>query len=108
MEQAVRALTSRPAEVFGIKDRGRLALGVPADVVVFDADTIAAGPLKRVYDLPGGADRLQSQPTGIEAVIVNGFLLRLEDEDQIDPEGALPGRLLRHGQAAPADQLAAE
>ncbi|MFN3231899.1 MAG: N-acyl-D-amino-acid deacylase family protein [Alphaproteobacteria bacterium] len=108
LEQAVRTLTSRPAEVFGIKDRGRLAVGMPADVVVFDPETVGAGPLQRVYDLPGDADRLKSEATGIEAVIVNGTLLREGGVDQVDPEGDLPGRLLRHGAAAPIEQLAAE
>ena len=100
LEQGVRALTSRPAEVFGVQDRGMLAVGVPADVVVFDADTVGATPLKRVYDLPGGADRLKSEAIGIEAVIVNGTLLRQDNQDMVDPEGDLPGKLLRHGQAA--------
>src|SRR5258708_29075769 len=52
LEQAVRMLTSRPAEVFGIADRGRLAEGWPADVVVFDPAAIAAGPLPPIHDFP--------------------------------------------------------
>jgi N-acyl-D-aspartate/D-glutamate deacylase len=108
IEQGVRALTSRPAEVFGITDRGRLAVGVPADVVVFDPATVGAAPIRRVHDLPGGADRLQSDAVGIDAVIVNGTLLRLRGADQIDPAGALPGRLLRRGRAPEPNRLAAE
>ncbi len=100
LEQGVRALTSRPAEVFGVKDRGTLKVGVPADVVVFDADTVAAGPLERVYDQPGGADRLRSDAIGIDAVIVNGTLLRQHNQDMVDPAGELPGKLLRNGMAA--------
>jgi N-acyl-D-aspartate/D-glutamate deacylase len=107
LEEGVRTLTSRPAEVFGVKDRGTLAEGVPADVVVFDAGTIAAGPLERIYDLPGGADRLRSDAIGVEAVIVNGTLLRQGDQDMVDPDGDLPGKLLRNGQAAIV-QMAAE
>lgn len=106
LEAGVRALTSRPAEVFGITDRGRLAVGLPADVVVFDADTVAAGPLQRVGDLPAGAERLLSEATGIEAVIVNGTLLRRDNEDQLDADGALPGRLLRNGHGADAKMAA--
>ena len=100
LEQAIRMLTSRPAEVFGIRDRGRLGLGLPADLVVFDPDTVGDGPLERVHDLPGGADRLISRARGVEAVIVNGQVLRRGDADAIDADGALPGKLLRGGQAA--------
>jgi N-acyl-D-amino-acid deacylase len=107
LEQGVRTLTSRPAEVFGVKDRGTLAVGVPADVVVFDADTVSAAPLERVYDQPGGADRLRADAIGIEAVIVNGTLLRQDNQDMVDPAGDLPGKLLRNGMAA-AYSMAAE
>jgi N-acyl-D-aspartate/D-glutamate deacylase len=95
LEQAVRMLTSRSAEFFGFTDRGTLKTGFVADVVVFDPKTVAAGKLERVYDFPAGADRLISQATGIDAVIVNGVLLREGNRDVVDPKGALPGRLLR-------------
>lgn len=99
LESAIRMLTSRPAEAFGIRDRGRLAEGMAADIVVFDADTVAAGPLKRVRDMPGNSDRLISEAEGIAAVIVNGVILRLDGRDVIDMQKELPGRLLRHGRA---------
>jgi N-acyl-D-aspartate/D-glutamate deacylase len=100
LEQAVRMLTSRPAEVFGLADRGLLAEGRPADVVIFDEARVAAGPLRRVYDQPGGADRLVSEGLGIDAVIVAGQLIRRDGKDAVDPEGPLPGRLLRHGRGS--------
>lgn len=100
LEEAVRMLTSRPAEVFGITDRGTLAVGVPADVVVFDPGTVGASGLRRVRDLPAQADRLVADATGIDAVIVNGQIIRREGKDVVDPEGPLPGRLLRNGVAA--------
>ncbi len=101
LEQAVRMLTSRPAEVAGIADRGVLAEGRPADIVVFDPDTVGAGALERVYDLPGGADRLISQASGIRAVAVNGTILRENGVDQVDPDAAkMPGGVLRGGMAA--------
>jgi N-acyl-D-amino-acid deacylase len=99
LERAVQMLTSRPAEVFGITDRGKLQAGLAADVVIFNPDVVSDGPLKRVYDFPGGADRLISEASGIDAVIVNGQLLRQHNEDVLDPNGDLPGRLLRNGSA---------
>jgi N-acyl-D-aspartate/D-glutamate deacylase len=100
VEEAVHQLTQRPAEMFGITDRGLLAEGRPADVVVFDPKTVAPGPLKRVYDLPAGADRLVSEASGIDAVIVNGRLIRRNGKDAVAASDKLPGRLLRNGRAA--------
>ena len=99
LEQAIRMLTSRPAEVFGIGDRGRLAEGWPADVLVLDPNTVGASPLRRVWDMPGGANRLVSDASGIDAVIVNGTVLRRNGRDALAPDGNLPGKLLRHGRA---------
>jgi N-acyl-D-amino-acid deacylase len=99
LERAVHMLTGRPASIFGLADRGLLAPGRPADVVVFDPDTVGAGPLERVHDLPAGADRLVSYPRGIRHVFVNG--VELPPPGESPPSGwRLPGRLLRGGSAA--------
>ncbi len=100
IEEAVRMLTSRPADVFGITDRGRLAEGLAADVTVFDPTTVGCSPLRRVHDLPAGADRLVADATGIRAVVVNGVPIRENGRDVVDAGGALPGRVLRGGCAA--------
>jgi N-acyl-D-amino-acid deacylase len=100
LEQAVHNLTQRPAEMFGITDRGVLAEGRPADVVVFDPKTVGPGPLKRVHDMPAGADRLVSEASGIDAVVVNGTLIRRNNKDVFAANDRLPGRLLRGGKAA--------
>jgi N-acyl-D-aspartate/D-glutamate deacylase len=100
IEQAVHNLTQRPAEMFGITDRGLLAEGRPADVVVFDPKTVGPGPLKRVHDMPAGADRLVSEASGIDAVVVNGTLIRRDNKDVFAANDRLPGRLLRGGKAA--------
>jgi N-acyl-D-aspartate/D-glutamate deacylase len=99
LEEGVRQLTSQPAEVFGITDRGRLAPGLAADVTVFDPRTVGCSPLRRVRDFPAGADRLVSDAHGIRAVMVNGVIIREGDRDAVDTDGPLPGRLLRGGQA---------
>jgi len=91
LEHAIHQLTQRPADIFGLTDRGRLAVGMPADVVVFDPATVGAGKLERVHDLPAGEDRLISRPHGVKAVIVNGVPL---PEPGTAPKKA-SGRLLR-------------
>jgi N-acyl-D-aspartate/D-glutamate deacylase len=100
LEEAVRRLTSQPAAVFGIADRGRLAPRLAADVTVFDPATVGCSPLRRVRDFPAGAERLVSDASGIRAVVVNGVVLREDGRDRVDPDGALPGRVLRGGQAS--------
>jgi N-acyl-D-amino-acid deacylase len=99
IEEGVRQLTSQPAEVFGIRDRGRLQAGLAADVTVFDPQTIGCTPLRRVRDFPAGADRLVSDAIGIRTVIVNGTVIRAENRDVVDANGPLPGALLRGGRA---------
>jgi N-acyl-D-amino-acid deacylase len=53
-----------------------------------------------VNDLPAGADRLVADARGIDTVIVNGRILRRDNRDLVDPDGELPGRVLRNGRAA--------
>jgi N-acyl-D-amino-acid deacylase len=101
LERAVQHATSLSAAQFGILDRGLLIAGRPADIVIFDPDTINDGPIQEVTDLPEGASRLISQPVGIEYVMVNGTVIRQHNEDVVDPEGPLPGTLLRHFQPNP-------
>ena len=99
LERAIHRLTQEPAELFGLTDRGLLAEGRPADVVVLDPASVKAGGLKRVNDLPSGADRLVSEADGIDLVVVNGRVIRRAGEDAVG-DAELPGRLLRGGHAA--------
>ncbi|MFQ5515404.1 MAG: amidohydrolase family protein [Myxococcota bacterium] len=95
LEKAVELLSSRAARLFGLSDQGRLAPGLVADVVVFDPERVGCSPLRRVHDLPAGADRLVSDAIGIHAVIVNGVCIQKEGRGALDLEGPLPGALLR-------------
>jgi N-acyl-D-aspartate/D-glutamate deacylase len=99
LEEGVRMLTSATADHFGIRGRGRLAPGLVADVTVFDPDRVGCSPLRRVCDFPAGADRLVSDAQGIRAVVVAGTPIRIDDRDAVAPDGPLPGRVLRGGNA---------
>ncbi len=72
MTEAVRRLTSQPARVLGLIDRGLLRVGHAADLLLFDAAAVGRGPKHRVFDLPGGAARLNTDAVGVHGVWVNG------------------------------------
>jgi N-acyl-D-aspartate/D-glutamate deacylase len=73
LEEAVRRMTSDPADFFGIRDRGRLKPGLAADIVIFSEKEVSSGGRpERLYDLPGGAKRMVMRSRGIEYTIVNG------------------------------------
>jgi N-acyl-D-amino-acid deacylase len=93
LEDAVRRMTSVPAEFLGLRGRGRLAEGAPADVCVFDPTRVAPGRLHTADDLPGGARRLVQGAVGYRAVLVNGVVTLVDDE----PTGAGPGTVVRVG-----------
>jgi len=81
LEEAVRRMTGAPAERMGFPDRGRLAVGMAADLTLFDPDT--------VRDVATFEDPLRF-PEGIPYVVVNGVLVK----DQGQHTGALPGQVL--------------
>jgi N-acyl-D-aspartate/D-glutamate deacylase len=93
IEKAVAMMTSQPAELFGIKDRGVLKEGAFADVVVIDPETVASDPARLVDDLPGGSPRLFASSEGVVRVLVAG----VETIVDSTPTGALPGSILRSG-----------
>jgi len=75
LPDAVRRLTSHPAGVFGIRQRGALRPGYHADLLLFDPATVDRGPKQRVFDLPAGHPRLSTPALGVEGVWVNGVRL---------------------------------
>lgn len=95
LEEGVAMLASRPAEFLGLVGRGRIKVGYAADLVVFDPDTVGASTPYRVRDLPARTARLVSDAQGVEAVIVNGTIVRRSGKDAVEPGGALPGAVLR-------------
>jgi N-acyl-D-aspartate/D-glutamate deacylase len=96
LEKAIHKLTGEPAGVFGLADRGTLEIGKAADVVVFDPDTIAPGPLRRIRDFPADGERLVAdQPVGVRHTLVNGTVIREDGRDLAAARDARPGTLLR-------------
>ena len=95
LPEAVRQLTSVPARVLGITDRGMLQPGMHADVVIFDPETVARGPVYTRYDLPGtdSEGRLYAEAVGVDYVIVNGTVA--VDHNVVTDER--PGTVMRSG-----------
>ena len=93
LEKAVQMITDAPAQLFGLRDRGRVAEGYLADLVVFDPETIGSDDATLVRDLPGDSIRLTAGSQGVVRVLVNGV------ETVVDGKatGATPGTVLRAG-----------
>jgi N-acyl-D-amino-acid deacylase len=92
LEQAVARLTAQPADLFGIKGRGRLSIGNAADIAIFDPATVgSASRGERRYDLPGGAKRMVMPSRGVEYTIVNGTTVYAGGQ----ATDATPGAVLR-------------
>lgn len=93
LEDAVRMLTQAPAALYGLRDRGVVAEGAHADLMVFDPASVGSGPVVTRADLPSGAERLYVEATGFDRVIVAGT--------EVVERGALTdaraGRILRPG-----------
>jgi len=98
VEQAVKALAADPAKTVGLMDRGVLSTGRKADLNVIDYDKLRLNTPKVLYDLPAGGRRVTQDAQGYEALIVAGQIVSREGR----PTGALPGRLVRGAQPAPA------
>ncbi len=93
IEAAIHKLTAQPAQLFGLKDRGTLAEGQAADLLLFDTKEIGSGAKRRVHDLPAGAPRLTVAAKGVEGVWVNG--VRVADRNGMIADVGRPGRVIR-------------
>lgn len=96
LERAVQRITTEPAALFGITERGRIAPGLAADFAIFDLATIGSDKTGEMrHDLPGGGRRLVVPARGIEYTIVNGDVLFKSGTDT----GTRSGQVIRSGSA---------
>jgi N-acyl-D-aspartate/D-glutamate deacylase len=93
LEEGVRRLTSDPARKYRIRERGTLAPGMAADLLLFDPAQVGISPLERRKDLPGGGTRMIRRPLGVHGVWVNGAQV-FDGREHLGP-GRGPGRVLR-------------
>jgi N-acyl-D-aspartate/D-glutamate deacylase len=98
LEQVFRGQCLETARAVGLLDRGRIAPGYRADLNVIDHDRLTLHAPQVAYDLPAGGRRLLQRASGYEATVVAGRITYRNGE----ATEALPGRLLRGPQAAPA------
>jgi len=90
--EAIRRMTSGPARIIGLKDRGLLQPGMRADVNVLDPDSVTELQPEIVNDFPGGAPRYIQRSKGYKATLVNGEVNVREGEHT----GVRAGHVLRH------------
>ena len=93
LEEAHHHLSYLPAHFGGLRDRGFIREGAPADLVVYDMDKLEVLPIEIAHDFPGGEWRRVQRSKGYRWITVNGQVT-FEDGR---PTGAMPGKLLRHG-----------
>jgi len=91
VEEAVRRMTSAPARIIGLGDRGRIEVGMRADINVIDLDRVSECMPEFVHDFPGGAGRFVQRARGYRATLCNGEVI-LEDDEHT---GARGGQVLR-------------
>jgi len=98
VSEAVRELTSVPARIAGLADRGRIAVGYKADLNVIDHAALQLHKPVITHDLPAGGRRLDQTAEGYVATIVSGEVIAANGV----PTEARPGKLIRGRQSVPA------
>jgi len=94
LAHGIQRLTSHPADLYGLIDRGRIVPGAYADLMLFDPDQIGVTAAERIQDLPGGGSRTIRQPLGLHGVFVNGAQV-FDGEKYLDYATG-PGMVLDH------------
>jgi N-acyl-D-aspartate/D-glutamate deacylase len=89
LAEAVRRLTSDPAALYGLSDRGVIAEGKKADLNVIDHDAVGLEPPELVHDLPAGAGRLVQRSRGYIETLVAGAAVVADGELTDERPGAL-------------------
>jgi len=102
--EGARRLTSHQAGLYGIPDRGRIAVGACADLLLFDPAIVGISAARRVNDLPGGGPRTIRDPIGVHGVFVNGT--RVFDGSNYAKLDTGPGQVLDRFLPARSPQLA--
>jgi N-acyl-D-amino-acid deacylase len=92
LPEGVRRLTGHQAGLYGIPDRGKVAVGAWADLLLFDPTTVGISPARRTNDLPAGGMRTVRDPIGVHGVFVNGT--RVFDGTDYARHERGPGQLL--------------
>ena len=92
LAEGVRRLTSHPADLYGLRNRGRIQSQAHADLLLFDPDEIGVTAPERVADLPGGGFRTIRRPLGIHGVFVNGVEV-FDGKEYVDHKNG-PGHIL--------------
>ncbi|MHA7649707.1 N-acyl-D-amino-acid deacylase family protein [Mycobacterium sp. ML4] len=95
--EAVRELTSVPARIAGLADRGRIAVGFKADLNVIDHAALRLHKPVIAHDLPAGGRRLDQTAEGYVATVVSGEVIA----ENGMPTSARPGKLVRGRRPAP-------
>jgi len=98
LEEAHWRLSKYPAQAAGLLDRGYLAEGMPADIVIYDYEGLEVCKEEKVFDFPGGEWRRIRRAEGYKYTIVNGEVTF----NGQTCTGATPGHLLRHGSSTSA------
>jgi N-acyl-D-aspartate/D-glutamate deacylase len=95
LEEAHWRLSAYPAQAVGLRDRGWLGEGKPADIIIYDPETVGAQPQERLFDYPAGEWRLVQKALGYDRIMVNGTTTFIDGVCT----AKTPGKLLRHGSA---------
>jgi len=100
IEEAVQMMTSRPAQAWGLPDRGLIKVGLSADMNVIEPDRVTPEMPTLCHDLPGGGTRVKQLSKGIRATLVDGQVVV---KDGVHTN-ALPGSLLQRGRVKQSAQ----